>query len=175
MNTPIDDLERVINNTVEGIILKLERVDKGMGDRPLLQAKKSDRELVLGYIEERTKPYSMWYRAEDIRQQLEKILSGIEDSEREANGVGKEAIRTYAYQKVLKHCEKMVTLADKLGIPVVGSANYPEQPEPEPKMDPAFAEAAAMPADPFMEQQELPAMEQQELPPMQAAEGELPW
>ena len=170
MNTPIDDLERVINNTVEGIMLKLERVDKSMGNRPLLQEKKSERELVLSYIEERTKPYSMWYRAEDIRQQIEKLLSGIEDKEREANGVGKETVRQYAYHAVLNHCAKMVKLADKLGIPVVGSVNYPEQPEPEPEPfapDPALAVAAAVPEDPFMDPID-PAMEM-------TPEGALPW
>ena len=128
MSNQIELIERAIEMAVEDLVHGTESILNTLGERPFLTEPKTDEEKVLEYKQMRAEPYSMWYRAEDIRKELEERLAGMEPEEREFRGVSEDAIRKLAYDMTLKYASDMVQLAKKLGIPVVGSEELPPPP-----------------------------------------------
>lgn len=128
MNVAADLLETVTNFSVISLWDKSNALIDDMGNRPPFEKRLSERERLAEYRDLRAQPFSMLYRAEEIRQELESYVSDMTPEEREAENVGEDRLRETALAIVLKYDADMKRLAEKLNEPVVGSEFLPPPP-----------------------------------------------
>jgi len=126
MQTPIDQMEVMVENGAKALFDSVQLVMDSLGDRPFMSSKMTSRQELDAYQALRLTQDGLYHYADGIRVELDSRLAQYSSEERIALGVSDSEIRHVAYLLTLKYVQRMTKLSEKLGVPIEGLELVPE-------------------------------------------------
>ena len=120
MQTPIDQMEQLVEYGGKTLFDWVNAVMDSLGNRPFMESRMTERQQLEAYQALRNTQDGLYYYADGIRTELDSRLAQYSAEERIALGLSDEEIRRIAYLLTLKYMKDMERISAKLGIPIEG-------------------------------------------------------
>lgn len=131
MQTPIDQMETMVEIGAKALFDAVQMTMDSLGNRPFMSSHMTERQELEAYNALRLTQDGLYHYADGIRAELDARLADFTAEERLALGVSDSEIRRIACMLSLKYFQRMNKLSAKLGIPIEGLELVPEPLPPE--------------------------------------------
>ena len=120
MQTPIDQMEQLVEYGGKTLFDWVNAVMDSLGNRPFMESRMAEKQQLEAYQALRNSVDGLYYYADGIRMELDSRLAQYSAEERIALGFSDEELREIATILTLKYDKDMKRISAKLGIPIEG-------------------------------------------------------